>query len=140
MEGKTSLVTGAAGLLGAEHSRALLECGSSVVLTDVSEDSLDSTSKLLSQYTDIDRIFSYVMDVSNLESVKTVSDDLSAKGKRVDVLVNNAAIDPKVKGDQGFLETSRLENFPLDQWDLLMHQIILALNPAIIDLLTPFCA
>ncbi len=120
MEGKTALVTGAAGLLGAEHARALLECGSSVVLTDVSEDSLDSTSKLLSQDTDIDRIFSYVMDVSNLESIKTVSEDLSAIGKRVDVLVNNAAIDPKVKGNQGVLETSRLENFPLDQWDLQM--------------------
>jgi NAD(P)-dependent dehydrogenase (short-subunit alcohol dehydrogenase family) len=32
--------------------------------------------------------------------------------------VNNAAIDPKVQGNQGVLETSRLENFPLDQWDL----------------------
>jgi len=37
---------------------------------------------------------------------------------RIDILVNNAAIDPKVKGKQGMLETSRLENFPLEQWDL----------------------
>jgi NAD(P)-dependent dehydrogenase (short-subunit alcohol dehydrogenase family) len=39
-------------------------------------------------------------------------------GARIDILVNNAAIDPKVKGDQGVLETSRLENFPLGQWNL----------------------
>jgi NAD(P)-dependent dehydrogenase (short-subunit alcohol dehydrogenase family) len=36
----------------------------------------------------------------------------------VDILVNNAAIDPKVKGNQGVVETSRLENFPREQWDL----------------------
>ncbi len=36
----------------------------------------------------------------------------------MDILVNNAAIDPKVKGEQGVLESSRLEHFPLEQWDL----------------------
>ena len=58
------------------------------------------------------------MDVSRLESIQSVAEDLKSKGQRVDILVNNAAIDPKVKGDQGLLESSRLENFPLDQWNL----------------------
>jgi NAD(P)-dependent dehydrogenase (short-subunit alcohol dehydrogenase family) len=45
-----------------------------------------------------------------------VAEELASDGRRVDILVNNAAIDPKVKGDQGVVETSRLENFHLDQW------------------------
>lgn len=118
LKGKTALITGAAGLLGTEHAHALLESGATVVLTDVSEDSLASTSELLTRDADADRIITYSMDVSNSEAVKTVADELTATGKRVDILVNNAAIDPKVKGDQGVLETSRLENFSLDQWNL----------------------
>ncbi len=37
---------------------------------------------------------------------------------RVDILVNNAAIDPKMKGGAGMVESSRLENFPLEQWNV----------------------
>jgi len=33
-------------------------------------------------------------------------------------LINNAAIDPKVQRDRGVIETSRLEHFPIEQWDL----------------------
>jgi NAD(P)-dependent dehydrogenase (short-subunit alcohol dehydrogenase family) len=36
----------------------------------------------------------------------------------IDILINNAAIDPKVKDEPGLLETSRLENFPKEQWEL----------------------
>ena len=63
-------------------------------------------------------VLTYVMDVSRPDSIKRVAQQLSTDIRRVDVLVNNAAIDPKVVGDQGVGETSRLENFPLEQWDL----------------------
>jgi NAD(P)-dependent dehydrogenase (short-subunit alcohol dehydrogenase family) len=58
------------------------------------------------------------MDVTDPASLATVSATLAKQGFRVDILVNNAAIDPKVQGDQGIVETSRLEHFPLDQWNL----------------------
>jgi len=35
-------------------------------------------------------------------------------------LLNNAAIDPKVKTEYGILESSRLENFSLEQWKMEM--------------------
>lgn len=43
---------------------------------------------------------------------------LSVSGTRIDILVNNAAIDPKVKKGHGIIETSRIENFSIDQWNL----------------------
>jgi NAD(P)-dependent dehydrogenase (short-subunit alcohol dehydrogenase family) len=118
LTGKTALITGAAGLLGQEHAAALLECGATVILTDLGAAGLAAASAALSRSADTQRILTRSMDVSKPEAIQAVARDLAAAGMRVDILVNNAAIDPKVKGDQGVLETSRLENFPLDQWDL----------------------
>lgn len=118
LTGKTALITGAAGLLGLEHAAALLESGATVVLTDIGEAGLAAARKTLSQNADASQIQTRMMDVSKPEAVRAVAGNLIATGMRIDILVNNAAIDPKVKGDQGMLETSRLENFPIDQWDL----------------------
>jgi NAD(P)-dependent dehydrogenase (short-subunit alcohol dehydrogenase family) len=118
LSGKTALITGAAGLLGMEHAAALLESGAQVVLTDISESALMAAHTSLTQNFDATKIIIKVMDVANPQKVLAVADELWAHDVRIDILVNNAAIDPKVKGDQGVLETSRLENFPLDQWNL----------------------
>lgn len=118
LTGKTVLITGAAGLLGREHAAAVLATGATVVLTDIGEAALASARSALARHADASRIVTHVMDVSRLDAIKHVAGELLAANLRVDVLVNNAAIDPKVVGEQGVQETSRLENFPLDQWDL----------------------
>ncbi len=118
LTGKTALVTGAAGLLGIEHAAALLESGAKAVLTDVNEAALQSAKTALAKDFDPRNIYCEVMDVSRLESIRPVAANLVSNGHRIDILVNNAAIDPKVKGDQGVLETSRLENFALEQWNI----------------------
>lgn len=118
LAGKTALITGAAGLLGMEHALALLESGATVVLTDMSAASLDVAAQRLSERYDRARILTAVMNVTDQAAISAVAGTLSARGERVDILVNNAAIDPKVRGDQGVVETSRLEHFPLEQWDL----------------------
>jgi len=118
LTGKTALITGAAGLLGMEHAAALLESGAKVVLTDISDSTLKTAFNRLARHFDAVRILTYVMDVSQPAAIQAVAETLWQAGVRIDILVNNAAIDPKVRGDQGVLETSRLENFPLDQWNL----------------------
>lgn len=118
LTGKTALVTGAAGLLGREHAAALLESGARVLLTDIGEGALGLARETLAQEIDAERVQTYIMDVSSHESIAALARQLLAEGQRVDILVNNAAIDPKVKADAGIMETSRLENFPIEQWDL----------------------
>jgi NAD(P)-dependent dehydrogenase (short-subunit alcohol dehydrogenase family) len=118
LKGKTALITGGAGLLGVEHAAALLENGATVVLTDISEEGLTAARTFLSDETNTDRILTRIMNVSKLGDIKAVADELTTNGRFVDILVNNAAIDPKVKGDKDILETSRLENFSLEQWNL----------------------
>lgn len=118
LTGKTALITGAAGLLGMEHATALMESGATVVLTDIEAAPLHAARSQLAQYFESAKILTQLMDVSQLEEIRAVANNLWSNGVRIDILVNNAAIDPKVKGDQVVLETSRLENFPLDQWNL----------------------
>lgn len=120
LSGKTALITGAAGLLGIEHAAALLENGASVVLTDLNEAALVTARHTLAAMPGVDdgNIITYTMDVSRRDAIEQVATKLAATGCRIDILVNNAAIDPKVKGDEGIRETSRLENFPIEQWDL----------------------
>src|SRR3989338_5690739 len=117
LTGKVGLITGAAGLLGVEHAAALLESGATVVLTDVSEESLASARELLSHHgVNSSNILTRVMDVRLQSAIRNVDHELRKSGHRVDILINNAAIDPKVKSDQNTLEVSRLETFSLEQW------------------------
>ena len=118
LSGKTALITGGAGLLGREHAAALLESGATVVLTDLGAEALESARDELRGQANPARIVVHAMDVTKVEVIRDVAAALHADGQVVDILVNNAAIDPKVQGEQGIKESSRLENFPLDQWEL----------------------
>ena len=118
LTGKTALITGSAGLLGVEHAAALLACGATVVLTDLNVDALDFAQSTLKKDFDEIKIITKLMNVSNPNNIIEVSKSLQSKGVRIDILVNNAAIDPKVSSNQEIIETSRLENFSLDLWNL----------------------
>ncbi len=117
---KTALITGAAGLLGVEHAAALAAVGAKVVLTDINEAALQKAAEKLQNEFDDKQILAYKMDITALNSIKTVQEQLSANGG-VNILINNAAIDPKVKQDNSLLETSRFEHFPLEQWNFQLN-------------------
>lgn len=118
LTGKVALITGAAGLLGSEHATALLESGATVVITDISNDNLKNLQQTLSNKYAHSKIIIKVMDVTQPEEVISISNELRSQLVYVDILINNAALDPKVVRDKGLLETSRLENFSLKQWEL----------------------
>lgn len=116
--GRTALITGASGLLGTQHAAALLESGATVVLTDIDTPRLEAARATLTAAAPKERILVHLMDVSSPDSILAVQDALAAQGRSVDILVNNAAVDPKVTSNAGIIESSRLENFEKAQWDL----------------------
>jgi NAD(P)-dependent dehydrogenase (short-subunit alcohol dehydrogenase family) len=118
LDGKTALITGASGLLGQEHAHALLESGANVILTDISMKNLDIAKKKLSKFFCSELINIKIMDVTIKDSILMVAKELVDDGIRLDILINNAAIDPKVDKKTGLEESSRLENLTLDQWNL----------------------
>ena len=117
LSGKTALITGAAGLLGKKHSIALLESGCRVVMTDLSENLLiEASNSIKKQFKNIE-IIPLQMDVTDLSSIKSCQDILLNKNIYTDILINNAAIDPKVSKDNNIKNSSRFENFPIDEWE-----------------------
>jgi NAD(P)-dependent dehydrogenase (short-subunit alcohol dehydrogenase family) len=121
LEGKVALITGASGLLGQQHSHALLESGATVILTDISLEKLQLAKNKLSRSFRTELVVIKVMDVTKKDDIVSVSEELGDQGLRLDILINNAAIDPKVEKDKGLKESSRLENFTLDQWNLQVN-------------------
>ncbi|HUP93390.1 MAG TPA: SDR family oxidoreductase [Burkholderiales bacterium] len=115
LEGKTALVTGGAGLLGVQHAAALAEIGARVVIADIDASAAAAAAvRLETQYGE-GRALGIALDVTTPASVQKALETTLERCGGVHVLVNNAAIDPKVSADS-VVETSRLENFPLEQW------------------------
>ena len=116
LHNKVALITGAGGLLGIEHAKALLESGATVVLTDIDSNILHKAGKDLTNIYGKERVVCKTMDVTSEESIQNVSSNLISNNLFISILINNAAIDPKVNKDS-IVETSRLENFSLEDWD-----------------------
>jgi NAD(P)-dependent dehydrogenase (short-subunit alcohol dehydrogenase family) len=112
------LITGACGLLGQKHALALLETGASVVLTDIDEKLLIKTKLLLESDKYSGQIINCVMDVSSEPSIKNAFKLLLNKNIHIDILINNAALNPKQSSLKNNIRTTRLENFSLDRWNL----------------------
>ena len=114
---KLALITGAAGLLGYEHAYALLESNCNIIITDIDFKRLINLKQNLSHQFPKCEIYIYEMDVTNFESINSVQKELLEKNLYLNILINNAAIDPKVK-ETNSLENSRIENFSKKDWDL----------------------
>ena len=111
LTGRTAIVTGAAGLLGRQHCRALAEAGAQVVATDRDQTALDALAAELGC-----PALAVAADVADPESVRHLLAETLRHTGRVDVLVNNAAINDMVENPLAALESSRFENYPLDLW------------------------
>ena len=110
LTGKVALVTGGAGLLGKQHTEALLESGAFVYVADVNDDEAKAFCDGLDG-----RAAPLNLNVADAENVQSCLETVLSEKGGIDILVNNAAIDPKM-GANSIVETSRLENFPLEQW------------------------
>jgi len=117
LTGKTALITGAVGLLAKQHAAALLECGATVVLTDVDGTDFHKAIEGLGKYAEPARVRCCSMDVTQPSAIRMTEEHLRLEGIRIDILINNAAIDPKVDAMHEIVESSRIEDFEIAQWN-----------------------
>jgi NAD(P)-dependent dehydrogenase (short-subunit alcohol dehydrogenase family) len=114
LTGRTALVTGAGGLLGPQHAIALAENGARVVLADINLEKAQAAADAVRQAIAGAEVRAVLLDVTRPDAMREAA---SALG-RVDILVNNAAIDAKVTAQPGVANGSRLEGFTLEQWNI----------------------
>ncbi|KAA2243536.1 SDR family oxidoreductase [Chitinophaga agrisoli] len=109
---KIALVTGACGLLGIQHCKALAEAGARVVAADLDENACQAlVNELGTEHLAIS------LDVTSQASLWTARDRILEKYGRLDVLVNNAAINDMFENPLMAKEQSMFEHYPLEQWN-----------------------
>lgn len=115
LSGRVAIVTGALGLLGKNHCRALADAGAKIVVADLNE---TGAKKFASELTE-DSI-GLGVDISNPKSVDFLVESTIDTFGKIDILVNNAAIDDLLEKPEGGLQDSRFENYPLDLFRKVM--------------------
>src|SRR3989338_7843295 len=115
LDGRVAIITGGAGFLGVQHAEAIAEVGGIPVLWDINEKlAIEKAGKIKGIF-GIDASGARI-DITDKDNVKKGLDDVLAKYGRVDILINNAANDPKVKDGQN-TTWSRFENYSLEMWE-----------------------
>tara|TARA_A100001011_G_scaffold273421_1_gene282780 strand:+ start:756 stop:1565 length:810 start_codon:yes stop_codon:yes gene_type:complete len=110
---KNIVITGAAGKLGFQHIEALLDVGANIVATDINLKNFQKFKKnKTKKYKNLEF---YKMDVTSEFSINNVLNLLKKKKKKIDVLINNACLNPDYTID--FKKKTDLENFSLDIWN-----------------------
>ena len=129
LDGKWALITGGAGLLGKEHAKALLEAGAKVIIWDISQDALGVVNQELTSEFGQERVKVCVVDIADEKEIVDAAEKLSSEKIDVDILINNAAINPKYNSKEAGREFSRVENFEIQDWN---YQISVGLTGAFI--------
>ena len=88
MNGKTVLLTGAAGGIGSATARRLAASGARLALVDIDGDALEALGTDLG-----DSAVTYRVDITDLQALEQVVRDASSRWGGLDVVIGNAAMD-----------------------------------------------
>ena len=88
MNGKTVLLTGAAGGIGSATARRLAASGARLALVDIDGDPLEALGTDLG-----DSAVTYRVDITDLQALEQVVRDASSRWGGLDVVIGNAAMD-----------------------------------------------
>lgn len=121
LTGKTAIVTGGSGLLGAEFSRTLAEAGANIIVADING---DAAQKTVSELADAGyHAASFGLDVTRKESCEELVSATLRQFGTLDILVNSAALDPKFDASaaEKGIAPGAFEDYPLDQWNAALN-------------------
>jgi NAD(P)-dependent dehydrogenase (short-subunit alcohol dehydrogenase family) len=114
---KVAIITGGAGLLGVQHAEIIADAGGNPVLIDINGKKALQKAKEISEKYNVDAI-GVKTDITDKGDIEALRDMVLQNYNRVDILINNAANDPKVKTDLDNDTWNRFENFSLENWNM----------------------
>lgn len=115
LTGRVGVITGGSGLLGYKHAEVIAAAGGTPVLVDLAATEPAAKAKRLEESYGVSALGCPV-DITNAAQVKALLATVLEQFGTVDILINNAANNPKVEKSSN-AAWSRLENFPLDVWE-----------------------
>jgi NAD(P)-dependent dehydrogenase (short-subunit alcohol dehydrogenase family) len=114
LDGRVAFITGGAGLLGVRHAEAIASAGGVPVLVDIRGDEAEARASEVAAAFGVPSL-GLPCDITRAERVGAALETVLSRLGRVDILVNNAANNPKVEAPGR--DFSRLERFPIEQWN-----------------------
>ncbi len=114
LKGRVALVTGGAGLLGKEFCLTLAQAGAIVYAADLNENAARFVAEDLCRQGF--EAYGIRLDVTDPTSARTVVDEIVDRSKRLDILVNSAAMDPKFDPQHAQTASNAFEDYPLKSW------------------------
>jgi NAD(P)-dependent dehydrogenase (short-subunit alcohol dehydrogenase family) len=115
LQDRVAVITGGAGLLGVKHAEIIASAGGIPVLVDLAASRAEERAQDIAKSFGVEA-WGVGADITKAEEIRGVLAQILERHGRLDILINNAARDPKVKGD-ATASLSRVENFPMEQWD-----------------------
>ena len=116
LKGRVVIITGGAGFLGQQHAEAVAEFGAIPVILDLSRSEVKDVTRRITKRYGV-KSLGLVVDITSEKQVSQCCRSMLKKFGRIDVLINNAANNPKVESGKGHSNFSRLEKFDLKLWN-----------------------
>lgn len=116
IDGRVVIITGGAGLLGGQHGEAVAEAGGIPVLLDIDGSGAERKARGIAERYHV-RSLGIQADITESAAVDSACREILEGLGRVDVLINNATRDPKVRDEPGRVPWSRFEQFPEEIWN-----------------------
>lgn len=116
LTGRVAIITGGAGLLGREHATAVAEAGGIPVLLDLRRQEAERAAAEIAATTGVQAL-GIGADVTRRAELEAALGLVLATFGRLDILINNAANNPKIESGGDDAHWSRLESFPLEAWE-----------------------
>ncbi len=113
---KVAVVTGGSGLLGSQFCKALSQAGATVVVADIDLSECQDVVAELSRPG-----LAIRADVCDIASLMNVRKEIVERYGRLDILVNNAAINDAVEGSDASMDLAMFEHFPLSLWNRVLQ-------------------
>jgi 3-oxoacyl-[acyl-carrier protein] reductase len=110
LEGKTTIITGAARGIGKAIAQSFAQCGSNVIITDVKIN--EETQEFINQLNDLGiKAKAYASDASSFQDCQKLLDEIEKDFPIIDILINNA----------GITKDNLLMRMSEDEWDMVMN-------------------
>lgn len=119
LTGRVAIITGGAGLLGTGYCHTLAAAGAHVVAADING---QGARRLAAEVTQASgrQALGLQLDVADPASVQAAVQAVLDTFGKVDILVNNAALDPKFDTAHAGEHSSRFEDFSFEDWQQAM--------------------
>jgi NAD(P)-dependent dehydrogenase (short-subunit alcohol dehydrogenase family) len=115
ISGRVAVITGGSGLLGMQHALAIAKINGIPVLVDVVSQVAEKRAAEIAEIYGLPA-GAWKTDITEPSQVERLLEEILRRYGRVDILINNAANNPKMEEEKNE-SWSRLENFAVECWE-----------------------